>query len=340
MYLGITTILISVFLLAHSRGALLVFLLIYIITFILVPLRDKIIFLTFSAIAATPSVYVLMKANEIMVASYQANILQQNTIIPNGGWATMLVAAAIAAIAAFIYTMIILHFKKDLKKYRVLQIATIVVGILIIFIGINIISDKVSQDIGSLENIINRLEAFNNIQDNSSAASRIVFYNDSIKIYKNFPILGAGGGAWQALFETYQSYSYWSRQAHTYYLQLAIEAGTLGLIALALILISFLLISTCLYMRYKNNRNQYIIIAAIVGCLMLMSHSFIDFNMSLSSYAMIVWVLFACIFSKNWLSYENQSNNNANSLIERGKNNKLISLLNKDIFLGKRSLFY
>ena len=83
--------------------------------------------------------------------------------------------------------------------------------------------------------VMSRLEDF---LANKSLIQREVYYRDALKMIKERWLLGAGGGAWPLLYFSYQSFLYWSTQAHNYPLQVGVEAGAIGLIALLFLVVS------------------------------------------------------------------------------------------------------
>jgi len=65
-----------------------------------------------------------------------------------------------------------------------------------------------------------------------NATERLYFYQDAIKMFKERPILGWGGGGWEEAYRAYQSYLYYSNQVHSHYFQIMVEAGLVGLMAI------------------------------------------------------------------------------------------------------------
>ncbi|MFD1903705.1 O-antigen ligase family protein [Paenibacillus rhizoplanae] len=78
------------------------------------------------------------------------------------------------------------------------------------------------------DNIETRLENINFKQH--SVLERFTFYKDAMKVVKDYPILGSGGGGWASLYEEYQNNPYISRQVHNFFLQYLIEVGIVGFI--------------------------------------------------------------------------------------------------------------
>lgn len=151
---------------------------------------------------------------------------------------------------------------------------------------------------------------FQNYSQQASLISRMVFYKDGFKIYKDRWLLGGGGGAWSYLYRQYQSYNYQSSQAHNYPLQLAIETGIIGV----LLLIFFVLIVVFTYIRYQRKVNSFcdkeihenqeigiiklINPAVITASATLLMHSLIDFDFSEAAIFLLFWEMLA-IYNRN-----------------------------------------
>jgi tetratricopeptide (TPR) repeat protein len=144
------------------------------------------------------------------------------------------------------------------------------------------------------DTIVARINDINT--ETQSVTERAVFYKDSLKIIKDRPVLGAGGGGWAALNFMYQSYMYWSTQAHNYFIQVWIETGTLGL----LVLLSFvgLLLFTIYRFKTQNREageNSILVATLAAAVLSLLAHSAIDFDLSLAAVSLMLWELIACL---------------------------------------------
>lgn len=142
--------------------------------------------------------------------------------------------------------------------------------------------------------LITRLD---DIQATKSGVQRLVYYRDGLKIMKDRPLFGAGGGAWSLLYFMYQTYLYFSTQAHNYFLQLGVETGIIGLLTLLALLLVFIFMYILEYRYFDEHGesdgegvkvSQSAIFTAICSLFM---HSFIDFDFSLVSVFMLVWIL-------------------------------------------------
>lgn len=125
-----------------------------------------------------------------------------------------------------------------------------------------------------------------------SVIERGYFNRDALEIFRDYPVFGAGGGGWRALFQQYQDYPYWSTLSHNFFSQLIVETGTVGLVLFAAILLYFIWRGFRCYIASESMeqhlaRGFYFVI--LVG---LLGHSVIDFNMS---YGYVNFLLFSSL---------------------------------------------
>ncbi|MFF2017905.1 O-antigen ligase family protein [Paenibacillus sp. NPDC058177] len=136
-------------------------------------------------------------------------------------------------------------------------------------------------------NMETRLENINFNQH--SVLERITFYKDAMKVVKDYPILGTGGGGWASLYEHYQNNPYVSLQVHNFFLQYLIEVGVLGFIVfMGFILYIFYKYLLGYVKREKDefaNGFFYLIIA-----LSILLHSLLDFNLSYAFMGILVFI--------------------------------------------------
>ncbi|MGI6778257.1 MAG: O-antigen ligase family protein [Acetivibrionales bacterium] len=151
---------------------------------------------------------------------------------------------------------------------------------------------------------------FENIALSNSTIVRAIFYKDGLDIVKDRWLLGAGGGAWSLLYFAHQSYMYWTTQAHNYPLQLAVETGILGIIALLFLLFAIggMYISNRRKEKesgQKDNRELIIKAALITSIAAMFVHSVLDFDLSLSAVFLMLWQ-FIALFNSH---YRNEGEN-------------------------------
>jgi len=121
---------------------------------------------------------------------------------------------------------------------------------------------------------------------------RLELFEDAVKVIRDYPILGAGGGAWAAVYRAYQDQPYDSREVHNHYLQVWIEAGILGFIAFVGIWLSFAaaFIRNCFLGRASPVRWQYWT-ATFLPVAALGVHSTIDWNFSMAAVGIFLFAL-------------------------------------------------
>ncbi|MGG0814135.1 O-antigen ligase family protein [Paenibacillus alvei] len=137
------------------------------------------------------------------------------------------------------------------------------------------------------ENITTRLETINFQQH--SVLERITFYKDSLKLVADYPLIGAGGGAWAALYSKYENNPYDIQQAHSFYMQYLVETGIIGM----LILMTFLIYIYWNYIRSYINandqeRDSYFLYFILSTSILI--HSAMDFNMSYVYIGILVFI--------------------------------------------------
>jgi len=127
--------------------------------------------------------------------------------------------------------------------------------------------------------------------ETQNVSSRIYFTKDGLKIIKDYPIAGAGGGAWKNLYRQYQSIPYNTTEVHNFYVQYGTEVGIIGL-AVLVVLLLLLILSTVKSIK-AGSHYLYVYLAAML----LLLHSTIDFNLSLAAVGYILWMMIGIINS-------------------------------------------
>ncbi|AEM78206.1 O-antigen ligase family protein [Thermoanaerobacter wiegelii] len=130
-----------------------------------------------------------------------------------------------------------------------------------------------------------------------SSSQRMQFYKDGLKIFKDYPIFGAGGGAWASLYFKYQSYLYWTTQTHNYFMQVLLDTGIIGAIAIVFLLVSLFRCMYRVYKGYLEDKDRILIVAVIVSVVSLYAHAAMDFDLSLSAVSIALWALIGVINS-------------------------------------------
>jgi hypothetical protein len=167
---------------------------------------------------------------------------------------------------------------------------------------INLQNNKKEKDLLAVNESLleEKFSRFKNAFISKSFGSRRVFYKDAIEIIKRRPIFGGGGNSWEYTYQQFQSYEYWTSQTHNYMLQLIVEVGIVGV--LIFIFIVFLVYKNranniCKYTlkkeKFSYKGNNIIERITIISITIIIIHSFIDFDLSLSSMMLLLFCLLA-----------------------------------------------
>jgi len=121
---------------------------------------------------------------------------------------------------------------------------------------------------------------------------RFELFSDAVKVIKDYPLFGLGGGGWAAVYKSYQDQPYDSREVHNHYLQVWIEAGIIGFLAFVGIWVSFTLafLKKCFIMKAPPSRWHYWT-AVFMPVAALGAHSAIDWNFSMAAVGIFLFAL-------------------------------------------------
>ncbi len=128
--------------------------------------------------------------------------------------------------------------------------------------------------------------------------SRATIWADTLKIVKDFPILGSGLGTFSQIFPMYKSF-YMRRlvsHAENDFLQLSSEIGLIG-IGILFILFVFLFVKAVSGLRSMSitDSRRYIGIGGLVGILALMFHSMVERNLQVPANAFLFTFLWPLV---------------------------------------------
>jgi tetratricopeptide (TPR) repeat protein len=128
-----------------------------------------------------------------------------------------------------------------------------------------------------------------------NAFERFYFVTDALAMLKEKPLLGWGGGGWEEAYRSFQRYLYNSNEVHSYYFQVAVETGILGLLAVIGLWVAFLWTGWRSYRSAApGGHRQTLIWTMLVAAVAIGAHALIDFDLSLSALTLSLYTLFAC----------------------------------------------
>jgi hypothetical protein len=256
-----------------SRGAWLTIPVLLVIVLVFLPLGRQIAFLIHLLAAAVPAALAFVPASRIGVSQQESFSL----VMFLAGFG-LLLAVSLAAwglsrladrhVIPRLDRLSFLEAKKGSFLWLPAGAVVLAAGIGFLFLKtplISLLPDHIEQ----------RVAGINFAQH--SVLERFSFYADALAISKDYPVLGAGGGAWNVLHEQYQSYPYLSTQVHSFLFQYLVEIGWLGL-AVLLAVMAIVLVGAVIR-RVRHGLDDatfpfFILVLAILG------HALIDFDLS------------------------------------------------------------
>ena len=124
---------------------------------------------------------------------------------------------------------------------------------------------------------------------------RLSIDRDCLRMFIKRPILGWGVGTFPIVYPEFRSFytTFFVNQAHNDYLQLLVETGLAGFsIAIWFLVVMFRQASAKLK-NWTETASGALTVSALLGCLGILVHSFLDFNLQIPANAALFYVLCA-----------------------------------------------
>lgn len=289
---AVTFILMLVALAAASKGAWLIFMVGALLFFIIMPGEYRI-----------KSIYNLLAALLITLAistRYIPAISQEQS---GSNMLLVLMGILLVMCAQGLWELISRMANKLEKKYAVtatLAVVLLASGIFAYYAANHtemFISEETTKEISGLADM-----------ENTSFTSRMDFNRWALAIVKDYPVSGAGAGGWNALYHQYADKLVWTTEVHNHFLQVWVEAGTIGILAVISIWVLFLMAVYRIYRaRAKDDTNfiveqKVLVLGSSIAASALGLHAAIDFDLSMPALVILLWILFALVRSAGIIS--------------------------------------
>ncbi len=128
-----------------------------------------------------------------------------------------------------------------------------------------------------------------------SGGVRLTIDRDCLRMFAKRPLLGWGLGAFPIVYPEFRSFytTFFVNQAHNDYLQLLVETGLAGFsIAVWFLALVFRQAAGKLK-NWTETASGALTVAALLGCVGILVHSFLDFNLQIPANAALFYVLCA-----------------------------------------------
>jgi O-antigen ligase len=126
---------------------------------------------------------------------------------------------------------------------------------------------------------------------------RLTIDRDCLHMVLRKPLLGWGLGTFPVVYPQFRSFytTFFVNQAHNDYLQLAVETGMAGFaIAIWFLVLVFRRAASKLK-DWSDTSSGTLTVAALLGCIGILVHSFLDFNLQIPANAAMFYVLCAIV---------------------------------------------
>jgi len=132
--------------------------------------------------------------------------------------------------------------------------------------------------------------------EDSLHQDRLLIYESTVKLIKDFPIFGKGFGTFELSYPPYKPEKFGAAiydHAHNDYLQILAETGWAGFLPWALFFITYLFLTTYAFFKTDNPISRGMGAGGIAATVALLLHSFFDFNLQIPANALLLFIVMA-----------------------------------------------
>lgn len=205
---------------------------------------------------------------------------------------TFVLTQSRGALVAFVISLILFVF---LLKGKDRKFSLAIFGLLLICVGVVIIvrKDVFLPMLTSFATRLKGLFAFFQGNWEESLGDRVYMLRDSLRILRDYPILGTGNGTYQYVYAKYRTIYFFSKFPHSIFFQVLGDLGILG--GAAFIYMIFSLFKKG-FRVIKENYSP-ILVGVYTGLAGMFLHALVDFDWSLMFMPMLFFFLFAVLIA-------------------------------------------
>jgi len=186
------------------------------------------------------------------------------------------------ALQAVLLVVLLRPRQEDWKRHLLLGVGlTAVIGVLV-WIG----GHELTRRLASIQS---------ETQQEITGGVRLTIDRDCLRMWRERPFFGWGLGTFPVVYPQFRSFytNFFVNQAHNDYLQLLTETGLAGFaIAIWFLVLTFRHAWAKLD-NWTESANGSLTVAALLGCIGILVHSFLDFNLQIPANAAMFYVLCA-----------------------------------------------
>jgi O-antigen ligase len=139
-----------------------------------------------------------------------------------------------------------------------------------------------------------------------AGGTRVTIDRDCLRMFIKRPLLGWGLGSFATVYPGFRSFysTFFVNQAHNDYLQLLVETGAIGFALAIWFLVRLFRQAASKLKDWQETSSGALTVAALLGCVGILVHSFLDFNLHIPANAALFYVL--CAIAAAAPLYESQ----------------------------------
>jgi O-antigen ligase len=191
---------------------------------------------------------------------------------------SILVSLSRGALLASICALVVMAALAMPRSRPLIGFGIVVLGIILVGGGIGLVPSSVSNSLAQQFGVAN-LDVANPSPDNWAVTERLAHMEAGLAMFANHPILGVGIGNYAAVYGKYRVADVWQDplgHAHNYYINIAAEAGIIGLAAFAFLLVSALVICVRAFRRARTALERAVGLGCLGVVVTIVIHSFFD----------------------------------------------------------------
>ncbi len=203
-----------------------------------------------------------------------------------GGWLCFMVVVAILAVG----------IPKTQKRKGVANLLLLGIFALIFCLTVITLTGKYSPEIALYPGLTKEAGV-------TSVQGRFHLWKGTLRMIKNFPLLGTGIGTYARIYPVYQHGGIYSKHAHNTYLELFAETGAVGFALFLAIVLLILKKQFGLLLNLRDEPIRGMALALFAGSVAFLVRNLIDFDWYTPLVAMVFWSLVGLTFSLEGLAF-------------------------------------